>query len=114
MGLLFLPGMLLVMATPFWLSAVRWWSTARELGVESPFTRTMVMRLHRVRPARVYLPMRRAREGGVALDDRTAEAHLLAGGNLDRVVDALVLAAERSVRLDFQAASALDLGLDFE
>lgn len=109
MGGLIFPGILLLLSAPVWVPAVRWWSTARELGVNSPFTRTLGMRLRQVRPARVYLPLRRARDGGVALDAGAAETHLLAGGDLDRVVDALVLAAAQNVRLDFREASALDM-----
>jgi uncharacterized protein YqfA (UPF0365 family) len=109
MGLLMVPGMLLLAASPFWVPALRWWKTARALDVPSPFLRTMRMRLIRVPPGRVYLPLRRAREAGVALDAATAEAHLLAGGNLERVVEALVLAAEQKLSVSFQDASALDL-----
>lgn len=109
MGLLMVPGMLLLAAAPYWVPALRWWKTARALDVPSPFLRTMGMRFRGVRPGRVYLPLRRAREGGVALDARTAEAHLLAGGNLERVVEALVLAAEQKLSVSFQDASALDL-----
>lgn len=103
------PGMLLLAATPYWVPALRWWKTARELDVPSPFLRTMRMRVWRVSPARVYLPLRRAREAGVALDAATAEAHLLAGVNLERVVEALVLAAEQKLSVSFQEASTLDL-----
>jgi uncharacterized protein YqfA (UPF0365 family) len=107
--LLFLSGVLLLAASPFWVPALRWWKTARELDVPSPFLRTMRMRFVGVRPGRVYLPLRRAREAGVALDAATAEGHLVAGGNLERVVEALVLAAEQKLSVSFQDASALDL-----
>lgn len=109
MGALILPGMLLLVGAPLWMPALRWWRTARELGLDSPFSRTIAMRLRQVAPARVYLPLRRARDGGVALAAEVAESHLLAGGSLDRLVDAMVLAASRNVRLDFHQAAALDL-----
>ncbi|MBW3572184.1 MAG: flotillin-like FloA family protein [Gemmatimonadetes bacterium] len=109
MGVLIVPGILLLLGAPIWMPALRWWSTARELGLDFAFSRTMAMRLRQVAPARVYLPLRRARDGGVEISAHLTEAHLLAGGNLDRVVDAMVLAASRNVRLDFDHATALDL-----
>jgi uncharacterized protein YqfA (UPF0365 family) len=107
--LLAFPTMLVVMGAPAWIPVLRWRRRARALGVAHPVRHTLGMRLRRVRPGDVYLPLERAQRAGVHLDAQRAEAHLLAGGHLDRVVDALVLAAAKNVRLDFQEATALDL-----
>lgn len=57
--------------------------------------------------------LRRAASAGVPLDAEAAEAHRAAGGDLARVVDALALAREQRVPLDFYQATALQLyGLD--
>jgi uncharacterized protein YqfA (UPF0365 family) len=109
MGLLMLPAVLAVLASPVWVPALRWMGTARALGVERPFRRTAGMAFRRVRPGDVYGPLERARRAGVQLDADEAEAHLVIGGNLARVVDALVLAAEERVPLHFMQAVALDL-----
>lgn len=55
----------------------------------------MVWRLRRVVPARIILPLIKATKAGIALQVNQLEAHYLAGGNVDGVVDALI-AAERA------------------
>lgn len=109
MQVLFPLSLALLASAPWWLPGVRWYRTARGLGARYPFLGTVAMRIRRVRPASVYLPVRRAREAGVALDLATAEAHLLAGGHLDRVADALVLARQTNLPLDATQAMTLDL-----
>ena len=37
------------------------------------------------------------------------EQHFLAGGNVDRVVDALIAAQKADIPLDFKRATAIDL-----
>ncbi len=68
------------------------------------------MRLRRVPPARIVLPRIKAVKGG--LGDVTGdklEAHFLAGGNVDRVVDALIAAHRAEISLTFERACAIDL-----
>lgn len=53
--------------------------------------------------------LQRAADAGVVLEPEAAEAHVAAGGDLARIVDALVLAREEKVPLDFYQATALEL-----
>lgn len=53
--------------------------------------------------------LQRAESAGVPIEAEAAEAHLAAGGDLARIVDALVPAREQSVPLDFYQATALRL-----
>ncbi|HEX6039630.1 hypothetical protein [Longimicrobium sp.] len=63
--------------------------------------------------AELHLILRRAADAGVVLEPEAAEAHVAAGGDLARIVDALALAREQHVPLDFYQATALELyGLD--
>ena len=50
------------------------------------------MRLRRVPPARVIGPMIKAIKAGLRLTINELEAHYLAGGNVERVVNALIAA----------------------
>lgn len=109
MQLFFPLALVLGVSAPAWVPAARWYRTARELGARSPFLGTVAMRIRRVRPADVYRPVHRAREAGVSLDLATAEAHLMAGGTLGRVADALVLARRTGLQLDVLHAMTLDL-----
>lgn len=70
----------------------------------------LAMSLRRVNPAaivnaRVMLVQARIDE----VDRRDLEAHLLAGGNVERVVRALIAADRAGIALDFRTASSIDL-----
>ena len=68
------------------------------------------MRLRRVPPSRIVHPLIKAGKAGLA--DVTVdklEAHYLAGGNVDRVVDALIASQRAEINLSFERAAAIDL-----
>lgn len=68
------------------------------------------MSLRRVNPAAIVnarVMIVQARIGDV--DKRDLEAHLLAGGNVERVVLALIAADRAGIQLDFRTASSIDL-----
>lgn len=67
------------------------------------------MRLRRVSPNRIVLPYIKASKGGINLSANQLEAHYLAGGNVDRVVDALIAAHRANMDLPFERAAAIDL-----
>ncbi|MGE0487779.1 MAG: flotillin-like protein FloA [Vulcanimicrobiota bacterium] len=86
------------------------WLEAVSAGVSiSPIT-LVLMRLRRVDPAAVVKPLIMGRQAGLA--DLTAhglEAHYLAGGQVFRLVRALIEANKAKIPLDFGRASAIDL-----
>ena len=53
--------------------------------------------------------MIKARKAGLGLSVNQLEAHYLAGGNVDRVVNALIAAQEAEIDLSFERAAAIDL-----
>jgi len=67
------------------------------------------MRLRKVNPAGVIRPMITAWKAGLKLPVTDLEAHILAGGDVDRVVRALISADKANIDLDFQRAAAIDL-----
>lgn len=68
------------------------------------------MKLRRVEPASVIKPLIMGRQAGlVALTEQQLEAHYLAGGNVVRVVRALIEAHKAGIELDFSKAAAIDL-----
>lgn len=67
------------------------------------------MRLRRVAPSRIILPFIKAQKGGVETTIDKLEAHFLAGGNVDNVVDALIAAHRADIPLPFERAAAIDL-----
>jgi uncharacterized protein YqfA (UPF0365 family) len=67
------------------------------------------MRLRRVPPAQIVLPMIKAVKAGLDVTVNKMEAHYLAGGNVDRVVNALIAAHRADIALTFERAAAIDL-----
>ncbi len=67
------------------------------------------MRLRRVSPGKVVNPRIAAVKAGLDLPTNTLESHYLAGGNVERVVNALISADKVGITLDFQQAAAIDL-----
>jgi uncharacterized protein YqfA (UPF0365 family) len=51
----------------------------------------------------------KADKAGIPVDQNQLEAHMLAGGNVDRVVDALIAADKAKIPLPFDRAAAIDL-----
>lgn len=85
-----------------WISA---WAADVRLSIWLLFT----MRLRRVPPARIVLPLIKAAKAGLNVTVDKLEAHFLAGGNVDRVVDALIAAHRAEINLTFERAAAIDL-----
>ena len=67
------------------------------------------MRLRRVIPARIVMPLIKATKAGIKLSSNQLEAHYLAGGNVDGVVDALIASERAGIELPFEKAAAIDL-----
>ena len=109
-SLLFLAGLVLVLVFLFFsFIPVGLWVTAFFAGVRVPLTSLVAMRLRRVPPARIILPMIKATKAGIPVELNRLEAQYLAGGNVDRVVDALIAADKAGIRLTFDRAAAIDL-----
>ena len=86
------------------------WISAIAAGVKVGLTSLVAMRLRRVPPHRIILPLIKADKAGIAdVNQDQLEAHYLAGGNVDRVVDALIAADKARIPLPFDRAAAIDL-----
>ncbi len=85
------------------------WVSALAAGVPIGPITLIGMRLRKVNPHRVILPMIAAWKAGLRLSVSDLEAHYLAGGNVERVARALISADKASIELDFQRAAAIDL-----
>ncbi len=70
----------------------------------------VAMSLRRVNPATIVNARVNLVQARVAdVDKRDLEAHFLAGGNLERVVRALIAADRAGIALDFRTAAGIDL-----
>ena len=85
------------------------WISAIASGVKIGIINLIGMRLRRVKPAKIVMPMIKATKAGLDIKVNQLEAHYLAGGNVDSVVNALIAAQRAQMQLSFEKASAIDL-----
>jgi uncharacterized protein YqfA (UPF0365 family) len=85
------------------------WISSLAAGVKVSVFNLVGMRLRRVVPARIVMPLIKATKAGIQLSVNQLEAHYLAGGNVDGVVDALIASERAGIELPFEKAAAIDL-----
>ena len=85
------------------------WVSALAANVKVSMFNLIGMRLRRVVPSKIVLPLIKAVKGGIKVSVNELEAHYLAGGNVDRVIDALIAAHRADMNLPFERAAAIDL-----
>jgi uncharacterized protein YqfA (UPF0365 family) len=85
------------------------WISALASGVRVSIITLIAMKLRRVIPSRIVNPMIKATKAGMDLSMNHLESHYLAGGNVDRVVNALIAAHRADIHLEFARAAAIDL-----
>ena len=85
------------------------WISALASGVHVSIFTLIGMKIRRVSPAKIVSPLIKAEKAGLAMEISKMEAHYLAGGNLDRVITALITARGANIKLDFPEACAIDL-----
>jgi len=85
------------------------WISAISAGVKISILTLVGMRLRRVPPSNIVLPLIKANKAGIDVNVNQLEAHYLAGGNVDRVVNALIASQRAEIPLPFQRAAAIDL-----
>ncbi|MGC8943756.1 MAG: flotillin-like protein FloA [Caldisericia bacterium] len=85
------------------------WIASIAAGVPVGLVNLIGMRLRRVVPAKIVLPLIKATKAGLKVSVDKLEAHYLAGGNVDRVIDAWIAAERAGIPLTFERAAAIDL-----
>lgn len=89
---------------------VRLYIAAISSGVKIRIFKDLVgMRLRKVPPVIIVQGMISATKAGIVTMMGKLEAHFLAGGNVKRVVDALISADKANIELPFERAAAIDL-----
>lgn len=85
------------------------WISAMASGVRVRISILIGMRFRRISPGDVVRPLIKATKAGLNIDINEMEAHMLAGGHLNRVVDALIAAQAANIELSFENCRAIDL-----
>ncbi|MDD3172765.1 MAG: flotillin-like protein FloA [Herbinix sp.] len=85
------------------------WISSLAANVKVSIFNLIGMRLRRVIPSRIVLPLIKSTKAGLNLNVNQLEAHYLAGGNVDGVVNALIASERAGIELQFEKAAAIDL-----
>ncbi|MFH2006490.1 MAG: flotillin-like protein FloA [bacterium] len=104
---------LLLLLLLFAMIPIRLWLAARFAKAGVGLLTMVAMKLRRVRPENIVNPWISAVKAGlqteVGLTVERMEAHYLAGGNVNLVINALISANRAGIPLDFDRAAAIDL-----
>lgn len=100
---------LLLVVLFFLFVPVGLWISAVASNVKVGIFNLIGMKLRRVVPRKIVLPLIKATKAGITVTVNQLEAHYLAGGNVDSVVNALIAAERAGMDLSFEKASAIDL-----
>ena len=108
-GMITLVLILIVLFVFFRFVPLGLWVSALASGVHVSIFTLAGMRIRRVAPGKIVIPLIKAEKAGLKMNISKMEAHYLAGGNLDRVITALITARGANIQLDFPEACAIDL-----
>lgn len=112
MSVLIIPAILILIAYIILFSVIPTglWVQAQTSGVKVGLLSLVGMRLRRIPPNRIIQPLIAARKAGLAdITQNQLEAHLMARGDVDKVVSALIEARKANIPLNFEQASGIDL-----
>jgi uncharacterized protein YqfA (UPF0365 family) len=93
----------------FYFIPVGLWFTALLSNVRISLLQLVLMRWRKVPPPIIVRNLISSTKAGLKLNRDELEAHLLAGGNVNAVVNALISADKANMSLDFKVATAIDL-----
>ncbi|MDX2451914.1 flotillin-like protein FloA [Desulfosarcina sp.] len=90
-------------------SAIALWVQALVSGARVGLFNIVFMRFRKVPPNLIVTSKIMAVKAGLNFSTDSLESHFLAGGNVSRVVQALIAADKANIELDFNRAAAIDL-----
>ena len=93
----------------FYFIPVGLWFTALVSGVRISLLQLILMRWRKVPPGVIVTSMIAATKAGIHLKRDDLEAHYLAGGHVQSVVNSLISADKANMDLNFKTATAIDL-----
>ena len=93
----------------FYFIPVGLWFTALVSGVRISLLQLILMRWRKVPPGVIVNSMIAATKAGLVIKRDDLEAHYLAGGHVQSVINALISADKANIELTFQTATAIDL-----
>lgn len=80
------------------------WISALSSGVHVSMGALIGMKIRHIKPHRLVQPLIKANKAGLGLNISQLETHFLAGGNVDRVINALIAAQRANIPMAFEKA----------
>ena len=102
-------GALFLLWILFYFIPVGLWFTALVSDVRISLIQLVLMRWRNVPPKIIVNSLITSTKAGLILKRDDLEAHYLAGGHIQAVVNALISAEKANIELDFKTATAIDL-----
>ena len=103
-------GSIIALVVLLYFIPIGLWFQALVSNVNISLLQLVFMRWRKVPPSKIVGAMIEAHKAGLQTVSRNdLEAHYLAGGNIERVVHALVSASKANIELNFKMATAIDL-----
>lgn len=93
----------------FYFVPIFTWRKGLKAGVLIPILSLTAMRLRKTPPSLIMKMMIKAHQAGVVLEHERLEAHYLAGGDIQKLVNALIIAKRENLDLPFSLAAGIDL-----
>ena len=93
----------------FYFIPVALWFSALVSDVRISLIQLVLMRWRKVPPTVIVNALIASKKAGIILLRDDLEAHFLAGGQVKRVIDALISADKANMTLNFKTATAIDL-----
>jgi uncharacterized protein YqfA (UPF0365 family) len=110
LSLIVIIAIAIVLIMFFYFIPVRLYIAAISSGVKIKIFKDLIgMRLRRVPPSVIIDSMIMATKAGINVHQGMLEAHYLAGGNVKKVIAALISADKANIQLPFERAAAIDL-----
>ena len=102
-------GALILLSLIFYFIPVGLWISAISAGVRVGIFTLFGMRLRKVPPGIIVTSKITAQKAGLDVSINQLESHFLSGGNVKKVVEALIHASKAHIHLDWEHATAIDL-----
>ncbi|NBP70819.1 MAG: UPF0365 family protein [Cytophagia bacterium] len=102
-------GGIILFFTFLYFVPINLWITALFSGVKVGLFELVFMRIRKVPPRIVVDSLITATKAGLKVTSTDLETHYLAGGNVPKVIRALISAEKANIVMDFKQATAIDL-----
>jgi uncharacterized protein YqfA (UPF0365 family) len=108
-GVLIIAGLFFLLIVFTTLVPIPLWLEAKTCGADVGLIELLLMRFRGIAPPQLVKPLITGTKAGLGVNIKQLETHLLSGGSVQLVVEALISADKAKLPLDYDTATAIDL-----